>query len=165
MNLLPQKQRPHRKTTKSLYPAEQRLRIKNIFSRLMNSLSPACPSFAIPVRIITDHAIFQNGRTYYEYLVRSETGSSRSIAELQNLTNAQILSDLTVMQRVLTEDSLLWLIFRNLRHFQLTRYSYSPNLILKRFYPHYQTRLQRIFHHIHRFIHRLNTSRNPWKTT
>ena len=46
-----------------------------------------------------------NGRTYYEYLVRSETGSSRSIAELQNLTNAQILSDLTVMQRVLTEDS------------------------------------------------------------
>ena len=46
-----------------------------------------------------------NGRTYYEYLVKSETGSSRSIGELQNLTNAQILSDLTVMQRVLTEDS------------------------------------------------------------
>lgn len=46
-----------------------------------------------------------NGRTYYEYLVKSETGSSRSIAELQNLANAQILSDLTVMQRVLTEDS------------------------------------------------------------
>ena len=46
-----------------------------------------------------------NGRTYYEYLVRSETGSSRSIAELQNLANTQILSDLTVMQRVLTEDS------------------------------------------------------------
>lgn len=43
-----------------------------------------------------------NGRSYYEYLVKSETGSSRSIAELQNLTNAQILSDLTVMQRVLT---------------------------------------------------------------
>lgn len=46
-----------------------------------------------------------NGRSYYEYLVRSETGSSRSIAELQNLTNAQILSDLTVMQRVLTDTS------------------------------------------------------------
>ena len=46
-----------------------------------------------------------NGRTYYEYLVRSETGSSRSIAELQNLANTQILSDLTVMQRVLTDDS------------------------------------------------------------
>ena len=29
-----------------------------------------------------------NGRTYYEYLVRSETGSSRSIAELQNLPAA-----------------------------------------------------------------------------
>ena len=46
-----------------------------------------------------------NGRTYYEYLVRSETGSPRSIAELQNLANTQILSDLTVMQRVLTGDS------------------------------------------------------------
>ena len=46
-----------------------------------------------------------NGRSYYEYLVRSETGSSRSIAELQDLTNAQILSDLTVMQRVLTDNS------------------------------------------------------------
>ena len=46
-----------------------------------------------------------NGRTYYEYLVRSETGSSRSIGELQNLTNAQILSDLTVMQQVLTDNS------------------------------------------------------------
>ena len=46
-----------------------------------------------------------NGRAYYEYLVKSETGSSRSIAELQNLANAQILSDLTAMQRVLTENS------------------------------------------------------------
>ena len=46
-----------------------------------------------------------NGRTYYEYLVKSETGSSRSITELQKLTNAQILSDLTVMQRILDENS------------------------------------------------------------
>lgn len=46
-----------------------------------------------------------SGRTYYEYLVKSETGSSRSIAELQNLTNAQILSDLTAMQQVLTDYS------------------------------------------------------------
>lgn len=46
-----------------------------------------------------------SGRTYYEYLVKSETGSSRSIAELQNLTNAQILSDLTAMQQVLTDHS------------------------------------------------------------
>ncbi len=46
------------KQRKSLYPAEQRLHKKYIF-RLMNSLSPACPSFAIPVRIITDYAIFQ----------------------------------------------------------------------------------------------------------
>lgn len=46
-----------------------------------------------------------DGRTYYEYLVKSETGSSRSIAQLQELTNAQILSDLTAMQRILSNDS------------------------------------------------------------
>ena len=46
-----------------------------------------------------------NGRTYYEYLVKSETGSSRSITQLQELTNAQILSDLTAMQRILSNDS------------------------------------------------------------
>lgn len=46
-----------------------------------------------------------NGRTYYEYLVKSETGSSRSITQLQELTNAQILSDLTVMQRILSDNS------------------------------------------------------------
>lgn len=104
MNLLPQKQRPHRKTTKSLYPAEQRLHKKYIFpsyEQLISGLSELRNSG----KNNNGLCYLPNGRTYYEYLVRSETGSSRSIAELQNLTNAQILSDLTVMQRVLTEDS------------------------------------------------------------
>ena len=69
----------------------------------MNSLFPACPGSAVPENN-NGLCYLPNGRTYYEYLVRSETGSFRSIAELQNLANAQILSDLTVMQRVLTED-------------------------------------------------------------
>lgn len=41
------------------YTRQNSAYIKNIFSRLMNSLFPAFPSFAIPVRIITDYAIFQ----------------------------------------------------------------------------------------------------------
>lgn len=104
MNLLPQKQQPHRKTTKSLYPAEQRLHKKYIFpsyEQLISGLSELRNSG----KNNNGLCYLPNGRTYYEYLVRSETGSPRSIAELQNLTNAQILSDLTVMQRVLTEDS------------------------------------------------------------
>lgn len=43
-----------------------------------------------------------DGTGYYEYLVKSETGSSRSITELQDLTRAQITEDLTVMQEILT---------------------------------------------------------------
>ena len=43
-----------------------------------------------------------NGKAYYEYLVKNETGSSRSITQLQEFTNAQILSDLTAMQRILS---------------------------------------------------------------
>ena len=71
----------------------------------MNSLFPACPNSAVPAKNNNGLCYLPNGRTYYEYLVRSETGSPRSIAELQNLANTQILSDLTVMQRVLTGDS------------------------------------------------------------
>ena len=43
-----------------------------------------------------------DGTGYYEYLVKSETGSSRSITELQDLTRAQMTEDLTVMQEILT---------------------------------------------------------------
>ena len=43
-----------------------------------------------------------DGTDYYEYLVKSETGSSRSITELQDLTRAQMTEDLTVMQEILT---------------------------------------------------------------
>ena len=46
-----------------------------------------------------------DGRTYYEYLVKSETGSARSITQLQELTNAQILSDLAAMQQILSSNS------------------------------------------------------------
>ena len=129
----------------------------------MNSLFPACPNSAVPAKTINGLCYLPNGRTYYEYLVRSETGSSRSIAELQNLANTQILSDLTVMQRVLTGDS-------SSASSSITSDIFSPQGTLltesdpERSYPHCPARLRKIFHHIHRFIHRSNTSRNPWKT-
>lgn len=43
-----------------------------------------------------------NGKEYYELIVASETGSSRTIPELQQLTQQQMISDLTAMQQVLT---------------------------------------------------------------
>lgn len=42
------------------------------------------------------------GRKYYELVVASETGSSRSIPELQQLTQKQMIADLSDMQQVLT---------------------------------------------------------------
>ena len=45
-----------------------------------------------------------DGKKYYEVLVASETGSSRSIPELQQLTQNQMIDDLTAMQEVLTQE-------------------------------------------------------------
>lgn len=43
----------------------------------------------------------KDGTGYYEYVVKKETGSSRSIAELESLTKKQMLEDLTAMQEIL----------------------------------------------------------------
>lgn len=42
------------------------------------------------------------GRKYYELTVASETGSSRTIPELQQLTQGQMFTDLTDMQKILS---------------------------------------------------------------
>lgn len=43
-----------------------------------------------------------DGRRFYELTVASETGSSRSIPELQQLTQGQMFKDLTDMQKILS---------------------------------------------------------------
>lgn len=43
-----------------------------------------------------------DGVSYYEYLVKQETGSERSIEELETLTKTQMRDDLLIMQSVLT---------------------------------------------------------------
>ncbi len=43
-----------------------------------------------------------DGRKYYELTVASETGSSRTIPELQRLTQGQMFTDLTDMQKILS---------------------------------------------------------------
>lgn len=48
---------------------------------------------------------FPKGTAYYEQLVRRETGSSRSIAELKALTRAHIKEDLQVIQKTLASGS------------------------------------------------------------
>ena len=45
------------------------------------------------------------GKKYYEFLVARETGSDRSIQELQTLTSRQIMDDLTAMQETLSNIS------------------------------------------------------------
>lgn len=45
------------------------------------------------------------GRRYYELVAASETGSSRDIPELQRLTQQQMISDLTDMQKILTPEA------------------------------------------------------------
>lgn len=44
---------------------------------------------------------FPEGKTYYEYLVEQTTGCSESISRLRLLTKAQILEDLSAMQKIL----------------------------------------------------------------
>lgn len=46
------------------------------------------------------------GDSYYECVVAGETGSSRSIPELQSLTRSQMADDLTAIQEVLESDDL-----------------------------------------------------------
>lgn len=48
---------------------------------------------------------FKNGKSYYELVVNHETGSSRTIKELQELTRQQMLDDLSAMQEVLSASS------------------------------------------------------------
>lgn len=47
---------------------------------------------------------FSNGAKYYTHLVTTETGSSRSISELKELIQAQILTDLQDSRKVLSEN-------------------------------------------------------------
>ncbi|MDO4515074.1 MAG: DUF885 domain-containing protein [Lachnospiraceae bacterium] len=44
------------------------------------------------------------GKEYYQYLVQQETGSNRSIAELETLTKAQIQEDLLAMEDALAKE-------------------------------------------------------------
>lgn len=46
---------------------------------------------------------YPNGKSYYEHLIRRDTGSSRSIPALQALTKSQITDDLTAMQDALSQ--------------------------------------------------------------
>lgn len=46
-----------------------------------------------------------DGKKYYELSVKEQTGSSRTIPELQELTNNQIQSDLLAMQKLLNQSS------------------------------------------------------------
>lgn len=74
--------------TEEIYPAYQNLitAIKSLKGKGMNEQG-------------LSH--FPYGKKYYEYLVRQTTGCNESISRLQLMTRAQILEDLSAMQKVL----------------------------------------------------------------
>lgn len=94
LNLLPEnKKDSFRKenmklVTEEIYPAYQNLitAIKSLKGKGMNEQG-------------LSH--FPYGKKYYEYLVRQTTGCNESISRLRLMTRAQILEDLSAMQKVL----------------------------------------------------------------
>ncbi|WP_099467476.1 DUF885 domain-containing protein [Konateibacter massiliensis] len=76
--------------------------------------SDVIPAYHILIEGLTDLAgtcvnsqglcYFENGQRYYEYLVQSSTGSSKSIFELKKLLNAYMKNDLTQMAQIAAED-------------------------------------------------------------
>lgn len=74
--------------TEEIYPAYQNLitAIKSLKGKGMNEQG-------------LSH--FPYGKKYYEYLVRQTTGCNESISRLRLMTRAQILEDLSVMQKIL----------------------------------------------------------------
>ena len=74
--------------TEEIYPAYQNLitAIKSLKGKGMNEQ-------------VLSH--FPYGKKYYEYLVRQTTGCNESISRLRLMTRAQILEDLSAMQKVL----------------------------------------------------------------
>lgn len=94
LDLLPEnKKDPFQKenmklVTEEIYPAYQNLitAIKSLKGKGMNEQG-------------LSH--FPYGKKYYEYLVRQTTGCNESISRLRLMTRAQILEDLSAMQKVL----------------------------------------------------------------
>ena len=74
--------------TEEIYPAYQNLitAIKSLKGKGMNEQ-------------VLSH--FPYGKKYYEYLVRQTTGCNESISRLRLMTRAQILEDLSAMQKIL----------------------------------------------------------------
>lgn len=74
--------------TEEIYPAYQNLitAIKSLKGKRMNEQG-------------LSH--FPYGKKYYEYLVRQTTGCNESISRLRLMTRAQILEDLSAMQKIL----------------------------------------------------------------
>jgi uncharacterized protein (DUF885 family) len=69
---------------------------------------------------------FENGQRYYEYLLKSSTGSSKSVFELKKLLNTYMKNDLTQMAQIAAEDPTILATSDSYR-FDLT----DPTLILE----------------------------------
>lgn len=95
----------------TLTPQQIDLYVTQNSEQMTNSVFPAYQNLAYALGLLRDTGENPNGlrylpegRKYYEYVVARETGSSKSILALQNMTKEQIKSDLTAMQSCLSEN-------------------------------------------------------------
>jgi uncharacterized protein (DUF885 family) len=94
-----------------LTPEEQKKLIQENKDTIKSFVLPAYESLAGSIASLKGTGTntqglceFPEGKEYYSHLVASETGSNRSISELKELINAQILTDLQDSQKVLSEN-------------------------------------------------------------
>ena len=99
------------KGLKHMTSEEQSAFIEKNKQILSTSVLPAYESLAMSLAALKGTGTntqglckFPKGTDYYSHLVASETGSSRSISELKELIQAQILTDLLDSQQVLKEN-------------------------------------------------------------
>ena len=101
----------HVKNIEKLTSEEQKKLIQENKDIINSFVLPAYESLALSLASLKGTGTntqglceFTKGREYYTHLVTSETGSNRSISELKELINTQILTDLQDSRNVLSEN-------------------------------------------------------------
>lgn len=87
-------------TQKEAYIAGHDRIIKTCVFPSYNRLAAALSALKNTGRSQNGLCYLPDGKRYYEFIVRRDTGSSRTIPQLQNLTREQIQEDLAAMQSV-----------------------------------------------------------------
>lgn len=88
-------------TKKASYISENQQALENFVFPAYEKLSASLTRLRETGRNQNGLCYLPDGASYYEYLVREETGSDRTIEELETLTKNQMREDLLAMQKIL----------------------------------------------------------------